>query len=226
MAALRRFDGFAGRILVWLGLATIGPSFSVATPAWQSKEVQITTQPDQKVAVATFRVKNAGAQPLQVKSMAPSCDCVALKFDRQSLGPGESGELTAEFTIGNQTGRHEQTIAVTFDDAPDRRDILRLVVVIPEFLTVEPRLIIWQKGERKDRRQITISVADPKATQIVEVRSLSDAFSVRLQPPGVAGVQLLDVQPPTSNQRAQTTIQIRTVHLGKEKTYLLYAFAE
>ncbi len=46
----------------------------------------------------TFTVKNTGDEPLTIFAVVSSCGCTGAEWTRESIAPGESGEVSATYT--------------------------------------------------------------------------------------------------------------------------------
>ncbi|MCX8051439.1 MAG: DUF1573 domain-containing protein [Chlorobi bacterium] len=64
----------------------------------------------------TLRLKNVGNQPLEIKSVKPSCGCTATKLDKDVLQPGEVASVDVSLNIGSATGPVTKTITITSND--------------------------------------------------------------------------------------------------------------
>lgn len=75
-----------------------------------------------KIAEYRFRVKNTGAEILEIKRVATSCACTSAKIDKEKIEPGEETELlvsydTAAMGSGSHAkGKQERIIYVKSND--------------------------------------------------------------------------------------------------------------
>jgi len=60
---------------------------------------------------AVFRFINTGASPLIIRDVQPSCGCTSVKWEKQPVKPGESGEISIIFDP-NSLGRFTKNIKV------------------------------------------------------------------------------------------------------------------
>lgn len=63
--------------------------------------------------------------------------------------PGESGELAARFDFAGRTGLQKKSILVVTKDTINEPVILRLLVTIPEAVSVEPEVVFWRPGSKR-----------------------------------------------------------------------------
>lgn len=74
----------------------------------------------------TLRLKNAGNQPLEIKSVKPSCGCTATKLDKNVLDPGEVASVDVSLSIGAATGPVTKTITITSNDPNNETKVVYL----------------------------------------------------------------------------------------------------
>ncbi|MBV8173853.1 MAG: hypothetical protein JO151_04725 [Verrucomicrobia bacterium] len=63
--------------------------------------------------------------------------------------PGESGELAARSDFAGRTGLQKKSILVVTKDTINEPVILRLLVTIPEAVSVEPGVVFWRPGSKR-----------------------------------------------------------------------------
>jgi len=70
-------------------------------------------------ATHRFKVSNAGAAPLTISRLNPSCGCTSTVLGKKTLAPGESTELEVTFNAAGASGPTRKTIQLVSDD-PER----------------------------------------------------------------------------------------------------------
>src|ERR1043166_7101361 len=125
-------------------------------------EIELHPAPADKQAVGHFTYQNTGKQPVHFKSVKASCGCTTAQTQKDEVKPGEKGEITATFNIGDRTGTQVKTITVQTDDPDPARSsiVLTLKAVIPQALEVTPTFVFWQ--DKEDPKPKTISVKAAK----------------------------------------------------------------
>src|ERR1700737_3449713 len=83
---------------------------------WEQTQLELHPAVGDDTAIGHFKYQNKGGKPIAIKSVTTSCGCTAASA-KQSAGPGEAGEVTATFKIGDRTGMQQKAITVTTDDA-------------------------------------------------------------------------------------------------------------
>src|SRR5437660_9186722 len=83
---------------------------------WEQTTLDIHPGLGDKQAVAHFKYENIGKAPVHFKSVKASCGCTATQSQKEVVNPGEKGEITATFNIGDRTGQQVKTVTVQTDD--------------------------------------------------------------------------------------------------------------
>src|SRR5437870_4168809 len=85
---------------------------------WEQTAVELHPARGDKQAIGHFKYQNTGKAPVHFKSVHASCGCTAAQSQKDQVAPGEKGEITATFNIGDRTGLQVKTVTVQTDD-PD-----------------------------------------------------------------------------------------------------------
>ncbi|MEY2526324.1 MAG: hypothetical protein QOE73_1095, partial [Verrucomicrobiota bacterium] len=83
---------------------------------WEQTQIELHPAVGDKEAVGHFKYKNTGDKPVRIKSVKSSCGCTTAQTQKDQVGPGESGEITATFKIGDRTGTQVKSVSVETDD--------------------------------------------------------------------------------------------------------------
>src|ERR1051326_7363479 len=100
----------------------------------------------------------AGKQPVHFKSVKASCGCTAAQTQKDEVKPGEKGEVTATFNIGDRTGTQVKTVTVETDDPTNPHTVLTLRTIIPQQLEISPTFVFWKQGDKPDPKTINVKV--------------------------------------------------------------------
>ena len=71
-----------------------------------------------------FTVFNNGKEPLSIEEVRPNCDCIAVRFDKSSIAPGDSAKIAVEFKITPTTGTQQKLISVFTNDPTQHVKVL------------------------------------------------------------------------------------------------------
>src|SRR4029077_10382589 len=83
---------------------------------WEQNTIELHPSVGDKQAIAHFKYENVGKTAVHFKSVKASCGCTATQTQKEVVNPGEKGEVTATFNIGDRTGQQVKTITVQTDD--------------------------------------------------------------------------------------------------------------
>jgi hypothetical protein len=152
-----------------------------------------------------------------------SCGCTAASA-RQSADPGEKGEVTATFKIGDRTGVQQKAITVLTDDTTRPSTILSLKVVIPQVLELQPTFVFWQAGEAPKPKLIVAKAGAGVSIQQLDVSSSSPDFVAGVEPGSSPNEFRIKIEPRQTTQAAVATLTIKP-GLENGKTKIFYATA-
>jgi hypothetical protein len=168
-------------------------------------------------AVAHFKYQNKGDKPIAIKNVSTSCGCTAASA-KNTAAPGEKGDVTATFNIGDRIGTQQKLITVSTDDPKTPNTVLTLKVVIPQALELKQPLVIWQANETPTPKTITATANKDLKVKSVEVTSSSSDFTAKVEPGPAAGEYKIEVQPKQTDKAIATTLTIKPVTAdGKTK---------
>ena len=178
---------------------------------WEQTAVDLNPALGEKQAIGHFKYQNVGTATVRFKSIKPSCGCTTAQTNMDRVAPGEKGEITAAFHIGDRTGVQVKTVTVKTDD-PDggiATTVLSLKATIPELLEVRPSLLYWQRGESLGPKTITVRTTKDFPAKSIKAISSNPAFQTRVKKAG-EGEFKIEVQPPAESAKqnsATITIQ-------------------
>jgi hypothetical protein len=122
--------------------------------------------------------------------------------------PGEKGEVTATFNIGDRTGTQVKTVTVETDDAANPKTVLTLRTIIPQQLEITPTFVFWKQGEKPDPKAITVKVGKEFTVNHIKVTSSSPDFQTKVEETG-KGEFKIDIQPKETNSLLASTLTIQ-----------------
>jgi hypothetical protein len=175
---------------------------------WDKTEVELHPTPADKQAVGHFTYQNTGKEPIHFKSVHASCGCTTAQTQKDQVPPGEKGEITATFNIGDRTGTQVKTVTVETDDPATPKTVLTLRTIIPQQLEIAPTFVFWKQGEKPDPKTITVKVGKEFTVNHIKVTSSSPDFQTKVEEAG-KGEFKIDVQPKETNNLVASTLTIQ-----------------
>lgn len=188
--------------------------FSIATTTqaaltWEKTELDLHPELGAANAVGVFKYENKGDTPIHFKSVRPSCGCTTAALPKNDVAPGEKGEITATFNIGDRTGVQMKTITVETDDPQHPQTILTLKATIAQLLELQPAYVFWQAGEEAKPKTIIVKAAKGMTVKNVEVTSSTGDFTAKVTPGSGDGEFKISVQPKDTVKPVNATLTIK-----------------
>lgn len=167
--------------LAWRALACAATiSCPLSALEWRSTSFAGVARPLQRTVDVAFEFKNTGAEAVQFRSIETNCDCLEAVADKPSYAPGETGRLTARFTIGDRLGAYHRSITVLTSDEPQPRR-LSVELEAPPPVVVEPLELVWPVGGPREPRTVDLRVAEGLAVELQEVLATAAGFRALLE---------------------------------------------
>ena len=179
---------------------------------WEQTAAELHPAVGDKQAIAHFKYENVGTTPVHFKSVHASCGCTAAQTQKDQVAPGEKGEVTATFNIGDRTGTQVKTVTVQTDDPDPKRatTVLTLTAVITPPLEFKPAFVYWQGGEEPKPKTVVVKAAKDFPAKDLTIKSNSQVFTSKIEPGSVPGEWKLEVQPKDTSRPVGTVLVIQT----------------
>src|SRR4026208_519994 len=151
---------------------------------WEQTSVELHPAPADKQAIGHFKYENTGKTPVHFKSVHASCGCTTAQSQKEEVPPGEKGEITATFNIGDGTGTQVKTVTVETDEATNQKTVLTLKAEIPQQLEISPTFVFWKQGEKPDPKTITVHAGKDFSVKHIKITSSSPDFQTKIEENG------------------------------------------
>jgi Protein of unknown function (DUF1573) len=198
---------------------------AIAQLRWENLEQKVTAGATDQFVVAKYQFTNTGNNPVTIIEVQPSCGCTTVQLAKKEYAPGESGELAARFEFAGRSGRQEKSIVVLTKDTINQPITLRLLVVIPEAVRIEPEVLFWRLSDEPKPKVIRVTVAADFPAKIVSIKSNNSEMRVDLKDLTPKKEVEVTVTPQNPGQPAATTLIIKTDYpVENRATY--YAWAQ
>ncbi len=188
--------------------------------SWEKTELDLHPALGDATAVGVFKYENKSDKPVHFKSVRPSCGCTTAALPQNDVAPGEKGEITATFTIGDRTGLQVKTVTVDTDDAQKPQTVLTLKATIAQLLELQPVMVFWQPGEDPKPKTISAKAGKGVAIKNLEVTSSSPDFTTKVEPGSGAGEFRIMIQPRDTAHQVNAILTIKpNISSGSAKVY-------
>ena len=181
---------------------------------WDQTAVELHPAVTDKQAVGHFKYQNNGKTPVHFKSVHPSCGCTTAQTQKEVVQPGEKGEITATFNIGDRTGTQVKTVTVETDEAANQKTVLTLKAVIPQQLEISPTFVFWKQGDKPDPKQILVKVGKEFTVKHIKVTSSTPNFQAKVEDAG-KGEFKIDVTPQDTSKLVASMLTIQAEDSSK-----------
>src|SRR6476661_5671393 len=175
---------------------------------WEQTSVELHPAANDKQAVGHFKYQNTGTTPVHFKSVHASCGCTTAQSQKEEVPPGEKGEITATFNIGDRTGTQVKTVTVETDEATNQKTVLTLKTIIPQQLELNPTFVFWKQGDKPDPKTIMVKAGKEFTVKHIKVTSSSPDFQTKVEEKGNGEFQI-DVQPQETKNLVASTLTIQ-----------------
>jgi hypothetical protein len=174
---------------------------------WEQTSIDLHPALGDKRAVAHFKYQNVGTTTVRFKSVKPSCGCTSVQKHGDQVAPGEAGEITASFHIGDRTGVQIKTVKIQTDDPDSARatTVLTMTATIPQLLEVQPTLVYWQSGEAPTPKIINVHLTKDFPVKSIKAISSNLAFQANVEKVGEGKFQI-EVRPPAATEKKSTAV--------------------
>lgn len=189
---------------------------------WEQTTLELHPAIGDKEAVGHFKYQNTGSTPIRFKSVRSSCGCTAAQSQKEEVPPGEKGEITATFTIGNRTGTQIKTVTVETDDPARAVTVLNLKAVLPQMLSVNPAFVYWKPNEEVKSKSIIVKAAKDFPAKDLTVTSSNPDFQTKVEPGKSPGEWTINVKPKQTTRAMAAALTIRP-DFPKDSPKLFYA---
>jgi len=114
--------------------------------------------PDETTVTAEFPFTNQTTHQVAILTWGTSCGCTVANLTKTLYGKGESGLVTAVFTIGDYSGNQSKSITLATNDPSEFTIVLTMRIVLPPGPVLSPAICEWTVGGNALPQVITISI--------------------------------------------------------------------
>ena len=212
------------RSLAFLATLLLLTGRGLAELKWDRPVQQFQRTPADGEIGVHFTFRNAGAAPVTIKTLRPSCGCTTAHLEKKTFTPGEAGEVVARFVFGDRKGPHRKTIEVRMDDAAAEPVLLDLRVNIHDPLTIAPALVFWKRGEPGEAKTVQLTADAAQHVRIKSVASSNPRLPAKLEIIKIGEQYVVSVTPADTAQKESAEISVLTdFPADAPRTYILHA---
>lgn len=186
-------------LLLLLSLAWVQAQTPPPPPAgalqWKETTVKLETLGRLGALPASFEFKNTGKKPVTITSIQTSCGCTVAESSQRVTAPGDTGEITLQYTPTGGPGVRYYHVTVQTDEAGAPAYALKLQVVHEPRVAMDKRLLVWEQGEPRKAKVVKLTPKPGDPIRIVGAKAEKDLFKFELKDGAAPGEKLLTVTP-------------------------------
>ncbi|MES2438294.1 MAG: DUF1573 domain-containing protein [Verrucomicrobiota bacterium] len=167
---------------IWLTLAALAQAAGLE---FEQLVKEINAAADASQVTAEFNFTNKSDKPVTIAKSDPGCSCLKVEISGGKLkyAPGESGTIRGTFDMGNFSGTVDKVIALWLDNDPEDTPSMKLTVRvnIPVLVSMEPKTVKWDLGEKAAPKTIHIVMAEGKPIHVTGAKCSSPSFTCEVK---------------------------------------------
>ena len=198
----------AKRFLFTGALCFLVAASTQAALVFEKTELDLNPELGASKVDAVFKYENKGDTPVHIKAVKPSCGCTTAALAKNDVAPGEKGQITATFNIGDRSGIQVKTVTVETDDPKAPQTVLTFKANIAQFLDLQPSFVFWEANEPAQPKTIIAKAAKGTTIKKVDVTASSADFTAKVVP-GSNGEFKIEVQPKDTTKPLNATLTIK-----------------
>ena len=135
--------------------------------------------------------------------------CTTAALAKNDVAPGEKGEITATFNIGDRSGVQVKTVTVETDDPQSPQTVLTFKATIAQLLELQPTFVFWQANEPAQPKTIIAKAAKGTTVKKIDVTSSSGDFTAKVEPGPTEGEFKIQISPKDTAKPLNATLTIK-----------------
>ncbi|MEM8952986.1 MAG: DUF1573 domain-containing protein, partial [Verrucomicrobiota bacterium] len=145
---------------------------------FKTLEAEHQAKAEDDVFNVVFPFVNRGDEPVRITKIESSCGCLKAEVSAKVIAPGEEGVVKGLFNLGAATGENEKYLTVRTDEKGAEPYELVTRVLVPEIVTIDPKILSWGIGEEPEERIFEFKVKREEPIRVVDVSSSRREFAL------------------------------------------------
>lgn len=187
---------------------------------WERQLVSVAAGTKESEAVGHFPFVNDSDRAIKITALRTNCGCTAATAGKKVFEPGERGEVTVTYRIGQRRGHYETPIHVKTDAPTEPDTTLNLRLLIRDAVEVKPQLVFWRADEKPEPKTLQIEATTSALLKKVNVTAADpSAVTINVQPIKEERACQVRLTPSPGSARAKTKLTIDTeLSTGEKET--------
>lgn len=185
-----------------------------AALAFENKSVEVAAKPGTEQVTLVFPFENKSGETIEIERQASPCGCIKaeIKDGKMTYAPGDKGEVTAIFKIGNLQGTVRKNVVIwqRGDKATEPSITLTAVIEIPERVAITPKSLNWKAGGENGAKTFTIRVNEGETIHVTGVVTTNNHFAPQLKTITDGKVYEITITPVDTREAGFAILKITT----------------
>ncbi|MFV1994803.1 MAG: DUF1573 domain-containing protein [Verrucomicrobiales bacterium] len=154
---------------------------------------------------------NTGSNPVTIVKIDSSCGCLKATTEKNVYAPGESGVLSAAFSVGASSGVFDKSISVTTTSGKEEsKQVLELRVHVPALMLVTPKVLSWKAGEAPVPKKYYLEVKREKPVHVIRAFASRDGYECEVVVVEEGKKYYVVLTPPSTEAPLMGVVRIET----------------
>ncbi len=214
-------------LIFFMGLLFLSHVELAAKLVWEEQELTFEAKLGQVEIPILFNCKNMGDRSIRFTSLSSPCQCLEIQLDTKDVAPGESRVIPVVFHSGHRQGEQRFTFKVYSDDGVNQEaHALTVSGAIPEMLTIDPPVLVWNAREGIEPREFTVKLAEGLPFEVKEIYSMDENFLTSSVHEDQMTTVSVHPQKGSVRRLARAAIVVETAEKKRKTFYVLMRIAD
>lgn len=203
-------------------------AFAAAELTVEKGKFDFGSVPQGKKVQHSFKIKNSGDAPLQIKQLEADCGCTAAKPSTSLIAPGKTAEIEVTFDSENFSGKVEKNVVVTTNAANTPNYTLNMHGTVLDPVQVTPRQLSVGALKTGEPKQVKVNVTNNGSSNLKILGVTSNSNTLQIKPdikkselkPGQTGTVELSITATSQAKILSGYVHIQTSHPQKKEITL------
>lgn len=177
---------------------------------WESKTAHIELASGEPRSTGHFNFTNNTAKTVKITAAETSCECTVVQPEKRVFAPGERGTLPVYYSSKGNTGQRTYAIAVATDEDGKTVHYLKLVVNTYPEITVSPRTVVWENGEKRTTKTVAVRIDASSGVKLTGAAPDRDVIAVEIESGDKPGQSVVRLTPKAKDTIGQARIRLST----------------
>jgi len=208
-----------------IALCLFGNLLSAQSLIFDKSEQKVFLPPGQQYYEFSFAFTNKGTDAVKINKVELSCGCSNYKMAKYVYAPGEAGVLNVRIDTKGYGGQAFVGVLMETDEK-DGLYKLQGFVIMPDLITVTPRMLRWLLGDVMKEKRFEVKLKAEAKDHVLSVKDVvvnREHFDVRVEPV-VEGSRYFVYVRPKQQVKCASMIRVLTKPEGPPDGFSVVAY--